>query len=89
MKEPGFAQRPGAIAVDLKALERLVRDAAASVEGVQVAQATLSRSTRAAPSQSRSPHHAALPPSFLGALVQERIAEGPGKRWTRCCRAST
>ena len=73
MKE--LARTPlGRIAVEPKALERLVRDAAASVEGVKVVRPPF-RSRKAAPPTVTvtAPRGAVLPE--LGALVQQRIAD--------------
>jgi uncharacterized alkaline shock family protein YloU len=64
----------GGIAVEPKALERLVRDAAASVEGVKVVRATLSLEEDAAAAVTvTAPRRAVLP--ALGVLVQQCIAE--------------
>jgi uncharacterized alkaline shock family protein YloU len=64
----------GGIAVEPKALERLVRDAALSVEGVKVVRATLSLAEDvAAAATVTAPRRAVLPE--LGALVQQRIAD--------------
>ena len=73
MKE--LARTPlGGIAIDPKALERLVRDAAASVEGVKVVRATLSLEEEGAAAVTvKAPRRAVLPE--LGALVQQRVAE--------------
>ncbi|MGH3017083.1 MAG: hypothetical protein ACRDLU_01765 [Gaiellaceae bacterium] len=72
MKE--LARTPlGGIAVEPKALERLMRDAAASVEGVKVVRATLSlEEDGAAAVTVTAPRRAVLPE--LGALVQQRVA---------------
>jgi uncharacterized alkaline shock family protein YloU len=72
MKE--LARTPlGGIAVEPKALERLVRDAAASVEGAKVVRATLSlEEDGAAAVTVTAPRRAVLPE--LGARVQQRIA---------------
>ena len=68
----------GGIAVDPKALERLVRHAAASVEGVQVVQVTLSLEDGSAAAVTlTAPRRAVLPE--LGTLVQERVAEALGQ----------
>ena len=73
MKE--VARTPfGRVAVEPKALERLVRDTAASVEGVKVVQATVSLEEGSAAAVAvTAPRGAVLPE--LGALVQQRIAE--------------
>ena len=73
MKE--LARTPlGGIAVEPKALERLVRDAAVSVEGVKVVRATLSLEEDVAAAVTvTAPRRAVLPE--LGALVQQRIAD--------------
>jgi uncharacterized alkaline shock family protein YloU len=73
MKE--LARTPlGGIAVEPKALERLVRDAAVSVEGVKVVRATLSLEEDVAAAVTVvAPRRAVLP--VLGTLVQQRIAE--------------
>jgi uncharacterized alkaline shock family protein YloU len=73
MKE--LARTPlGGIAVEPKALERLVRDAAVSVEGVKVVRATLSLDEDgAAAATITAPRRAVLPE--LGVLVQQRIAD--------------
>ena len=62
----------GRIAVEPKALERLVRDAAANVDGVGVVRA-VSLDDGAAAVTITARHRAVLPE--LGALVQQRIAE--------------
>ena len=71
MKE--LARTPlGGIAVEPKALERLVRDAAGSVEGVKIERASLSlEEDGAAAVTVTAPRRAVLPE--LGALVQQRI----------------
>jgi uncharacterized alkaline shock family protein YloU len=73
MKE--LARTPlGGIAVEPKALERLVRDAAVTVEGVKVIRAALSlEEDGAAAVTVTAPRRAVLPE--LGALVQQRIAD--------------
>jgi hypothetical protein len=73
MKE--LANTPlGEIAVEPKTLERLVRDAAASVEGVKVGRATLSLEEDVAAAVTvTAPRRAVLPE--LGALVRQRIAD--------------
>ena len=64
----------GGIAVEPKALERLVRDAAVSVDGVKVIRASLSlEEDRVAAVTVTAPRRAVLPE--LGALVQQRIAD--------------
>jgi uncharacterized alkaline shock family protein YloU len=73
MKELARTQL-GRIAVEPKALERLVRDAAASVEGAKVVQAAvLLEEGSAATVMVTAPRGAVLPE--LGALVQQRIAD--------------
>jgi uncharacterized alkaline shock family protein YloU len=73
MKE--LARTPlGGVAVEPKALERLVRDAAVSVEGVTVVSTTLSLEEDVAASATvTAPRRAVLPE--LGALVQQRISD--------------
>jgi uncharacterized alkaline shock family protein YloU len=72
MKE--LAHTPlGRIAVEPKALERLVRDAAASVDGVEVVRSAASLDEGAAAVTITARRGAVLPE--LGALVQQRIAE--------------
>jgi uncharacterized alkaline shock family protein YloU len=62
----------GGIAVEPKALERLVRDAAGSVEGVKIVRASLSLGEDGAAAVTvTAPRRAVLPE--LGALVQQRI----------------
>jgi uncharacterized alkaline shock family protein YloU len=64
----------GGIAVEPKALERLARGAAASVEGVKVVRTTLSlEQDGAAAVTVTAPRRAVLPE--LGALVQQQIAD--------------
>jgi uncharacterized alkaline shock family protein YloU len=72
MKE--LAHTPlGRIAVEPKALERRVRDAAASVDGVRVVRSTVSLDEGAAAVTITARRRSVLPE--LGALVQQRIAE--------------
>jgi uncharacterized alkaline shock family protein YloU len=66
----------GRIAVEPKALDRLVRDAAASVDGVGVVRA-VSLDDGAAAVTITARRRAVLPE--LGALVQQRIAEAVRK----------
>ena len=76
MKE--LARTPlGRITVEPKALERLVRDAAANVGGVRIARAASSSRKRAAAVTVTATRGAVLPE--LGALVQQRIAEALGQ----------
>ncbi len=73
MKELARTQL-GRIAVEPKALDRLVRDAAASVEGAKVVQAAVSLEEGSAATVTvTAPRGAVLPE--LGALVQQRIAD--------------
>jgi hypothetical protein len=63
----------GRIAVEPKALERLVRDTAASVEGAKVVQAAVSLEEASAAAVTVTASRGAVLPE-LGALVQQRIA---------------
>ena len=64
----------GRIAVEPKALERLVRDAAASVDGVKVVRAAVSLEQDSAAAVTVTASRRAVLPE-LGALVQQRIAD--------------
>jgi uncharacterized alkaline shock family protein YloU len=73
MKE--LARTPlGGIAVDPKALERLVRDAAASVDGARVVRASLEVAEDSAAALTITALRGAVLPE-LAALVQQRVAE--------------
>ena len=72
MKE--LARTPlGGIAVDPKALERLVRDAAASVDGARVVGATVELSEDSTVALTVTALRGAVLPE-LAALVQQRVA---------------
>jgi uncharacterized alkaline shock family protein YloU len=64
----------GGIAVEPKAVERLVRDAAASVEGVKVVKATMSLEDGGGAAVTVTASRGAVLPE-LGAVVQQRIAD--------------
>jgi uncharacterized alkaline shock family protein YloU len=73
MKE--LARTPlGGIAVDPKALERLVREAAASVDGARVVRAAIELEEESAVTLTVTALRGAVLPE-LGALVQQRVRE--------------